>query len=66
MRDTFYGGERGRDARKIAREALKSRVAELMSQGLSTVKIRTRMGMSNGAIQRVIVEIRNDLGWQAV
>ena len=65
MRET-YGGERSREARKKAREELKSRVAELMSQGLDTAKIRTRMGMSNGAIQRVIVEIRNDLGWQAV
>jgi DNA-binding NarL/FixJ family response regulator len=43
----------------------KDRVAELMSQGLDTVQIRTRLGMSNGTIQRVISEIRKDLGWQA-
>lgn len=54
------------DQKRKAREALKSRVVELMSIGLDTVTIRTRMGLSNSEIQRVIMEIRKDLGWQAV
>jgi len=43
----------------------RDRIAELMSQGLTTVQIRTRLGMSNSVIQREISRIRKDLGWQA-
>lgn len=54
------------DQKRAAREELKSRVAELMSIGLDNTTIRTRIGMSSSRINRVIMEIRKDLGWQAV
>lgn len=65
MRDTYGNANTLTDRRK-AREKLKSKVADLMSIGLDTATIRTRLGMSNSAIQKVITEIRSDLGWQAV
>lgn len=40
----------------------KDKFAELLSRDLTTVQIRQRMGISNGAAQRLMCEIRNDLG----
>ena len=42
------------------------RVVELLSQGLTTVEIRERMRLSNGAVQGYIRRIRDKLGAQAI
>lgn len=42
------------------------RFAELLSQGLTTVEIRERMGLSNSAAQGMMSRIRQKLGPQAV
>lgn len=44
---------------------LQDKFAELMSQNLSTVQIRHRLGLSNGQAQSIILRIRRKLGWQA-
>jgi len=43
-----------------------NRVAELMSQGMSTGYIREQLGMTKGAVQSYVLRIRKSLGWQAV
>lgn len=43
----------------------RDKFAELLSQGLTTVEIRERMGISNSAAQGHMTRIRRDLGWQA-
>jgi len=42
------------------------RVAELLSQGLTTRAIRDLLGLSKGAVQGYIKRIRDGLGAQAV
>jgi hypothetical protein len=43
----------------------KDRVAELMAQGLDNPTIRLRLAMPNNRLQKIICQIRKDLGWQA-
>ena len=43
----------------------KDKVAELLSQGLTTAQICERLGITNGAVQACIMKIRKDLGPQA-
>jgi hypothetical protein len=43
----------------------KDRFAELLSQGLSTVQIRERLGLGNNSAQSYMNKICRDLGAQA-